>query len=166
MNNTYARNALLAIAFVAVIGIGTGAYFQFRPGEAQTTDTGQVAGAVDYSAIPDGTPETAEVRLNEEKTIMGARITALEVLEDSRCPADVQCIQAGTVRVRTSIMARGDTAAQEAQFELGVPMTFGLDQVTLVAVSPAASAGSQIAPGDYVFTFTVVKGGGTEFFKG
>ncbi|MFZ2886730.1 MAG: hypothetical protein WA021_02820, partial [Minisyncoccia bacterium] len=114
----------------------------------------------------EGTPVTDSVKLNEAKRIAEVSIMPVEVVEDSRCPQDVQCIQAGTVRVRASVTARGDAEAQDVMFELGVPMTLGLDQVTLVSVEPAPKANAQIAPSDYVFTFTVVKGAGTEFFKG
>ena len=168
--NTSTRNGLLALGLLVIVGVAGGVYLQYwgAEGESVAVNTGEVAGETNYDAVPDGTPETAQVKLNETKNIMGARITPAEVVEDSRCPQDVQCIQAGTVRVNATVIARGDAddKAQPVTFALGVPMTVGVDQVTLVAVEPAKKASTQIASGDYIFTFTVTKGAGSEFFKG
>jgi phosphoenolpyruvate synthase/pyruvate phosphate dikinase len=168
MNTTF-RNALIALAIVVVGGAAAGAYLQFRDGESETASNGQVAGAEDDgSSVPDGTATTKDVKFNESVRIAGVKINPVEIKEDSRCPVDVQCIQAGTVRVRTMVTERGadDSMAAPVAFELGVPMTVGVDQITLVKVEPAKNSGAEILPGDYVFTFTVVKGGGSEYYKG
>lgn len=150
--------------------IGVGGFFiyqQYFAGGAAPQDAGEVAGNIDDgSSVQTGTPVTVEAKLNDIASAAGVQITPLEVVEDSRCPEGVQCIQAGTVRVRASVIPRDGTIAEDVIFALGVPMTVGTDQVTLMAVAPAKKEGAEIASGDYVFTFTVVKEGGSEYFKG
>jgi hypothetical protein len=166
MSNEW-KGGIVALTLL-VVGVGGFFIYQhyFAGGEAPQ-DGGEVAGTVDDgSSVQSGTAVTVEAKINDVASAAGVQITPLEVVEDSRCPADVQCIQAGTVRVRASVIPRGSAQAEDVMFELGVPMTVGTDQVTLVAAAPEAREGIRIAPGDYTFTFTVVKEGGGEYFKG
>jgi hypothetical protein len=165
--NTNNRTTWIVIGLLIIIAIAVGAYFQFwAKDDVATEQPGQVAGEEDFSNVPDGMSETLDVKLNESKGAFGVNINPQAVEEDSRCPSVVQCIQAGTVRVRASVTARGETQAQTVVFELGTPMTVGFDQITLIAVEPAPKSETQIAEADYVFSFSIVKGGGMEYFKG
>jgi hypothetical protein len=164
------RNAGIGIAVLILIAGAFGFHYWYSNRQtSEAPQLGQVAGEADDSeSIPDGTPTTQAIKLGETARIAGVKINPSEIIEDSRCPKDVQCIQAGTVRVGTVVTPRqgADTDSTPVTFQLGVPMTVGLDQVTLIEVLPAPAAGTTINPNDYVFTFTVVKGAGTEFFKG
>lgn len=102
---------------------------------------------------------SSTARVGQEISSLGVRITPLKVLEDSRCPVDVVCIQAGTVRVQARLVSGLGTATQE--FKLGQAVTTEAEKITLSAVLPVPKAGVKIAEGDYVFTFTVVKREGT-----
>lgn len=86
---------------------------------------------------------------------LGVRITPLEVLEDSRCPTDVTCIQAGTVRVRASVESGGSTS--ESVFILGIVETRENETITLVSVEPAPLSTRSIVSGDYRFTWGIEK---------
>jgi hypothetical protein len=87
---------------------------------------------------------------------LGIEIEPLEVIEDSRCPIDVECIQAGTVRVRTLLTSGLGTANQI--FELGQTITTEAEMVTLIAVSPQPnSTEPAIESDDYRFTFEIEK---------
>lgn len=164
------RNAGIGIGLLVLIAGGAGFHYWYTQKENTVPEElGQIAGESDDStSIPDGTPVTKTVKLNETVRILGTKINPTQIVEDSRCPKDVQCIQAGTVHVGAVVTPRGgaENDAAPVLFELGVPMTVGLDQITLIEVSPTPAAGSSIAPTDYVFTFTVVKGAGTEYIKG
>lgn len=160
------RNALIGLAILVV---GVGGFFVYQNYfKAAAPDDGQVAGTTegDFSNVPDGTPETQDFKVGETKSIFGVKINPTEIVDDSRCPEGVQCIQAGTVRVSAMVTPRGESTASPVMFELGVPMTVGMDQITLIKVMPDKKEGAEIAPNDYVLTFTVVKGGGFEYFKG
>ncbi len=97
-------------------------------------------------------PATLEVGIGQVITAHSVSITPLEVLEDSRCPADVQCIQAGTVRVRATVVSDAVTTTQT--FILGTPVTLDGETITLAEVRPAKISTHTIQNSDYVFVFT------------
>ncbi|RPF70486.1 hypothetical protein [Aurantiacibacter spongiae] len=78
-------------------------------------------------------------------------VTPLEVIEDSRCPVDAQCIQAGTVRVRTRV-ERG-SAEQTIELEPGKPVPAMSGMLVMTAVQPGRMADETIDPAAYRFTF-------------
>ena len=86
---------------------------------------------------------------------LGITVTPHEILEDSRCPVDVQCVWAGTVRVRATLESGLGTAPQI--FELYKSITTETEIVHLAAVEPSPYAGVTIKPEDYVFVFLVTK---------
>jgi hypothetical protein len=93
------------------------------------------------------------------ETRIGATSTAADItiapnaLQDSRCPVDVKCVQAGTVRVRTTLGVGTSTHAQE--FVLGKPSVQAGVIITLVSVSPEKES-KKMTPGrDYRFVFKI-----------
>ncbi len=98
-------------------------------------------------------PGTATLAIGASATIRGTTITVLDLIEDSRCPIDVQCIQAGTVRVRISI----DSYDLPFTLTLDRPQIIENATITLVSVIPEQKyAQKTVQPSDYRFTFTVV----------
>lgn len=98
------------------------------------------------------TSATTTLAIGANAIINGTTIGVLDLVEDSRCPIDVQCIQAGTVRVRTSI----DSYDLAFTFTLGQPQVVENTTITLVSVIPAEKYARAIyQPDDYRFTFTV-----------
>jgi hypothetical protein len=85
------------------------------------------------------------------------------VSQDSRCPADVQCITAGSATVLLSVQ----TAVAVHDVTLEVPPEGTVEQVvdelTIVAfgVRPNAQAGVTIQPLDYVVGLRTVESGST-----
>ena len=130
---------------------------------------GRVAPDCEFAAcpIPDGASTSTngqnnnndevriEARINQSASSLGVKITPVEVIEDSRCPIDVQCIQAGTVRLRANIESNNATSVEI--FTLGTIVTTDTEQITLVTVSPNPTAGVNIPPSSYVFTFEIMK---------
>lgn len=114
--------------------------------------------ACEFAACPEA-PETkpvsVEAALGETVNGLGVSITPLAVVEDSRCPADVQCIQAGTVRLSARVVSGLGTSTPE--FKLGQPITTETESITLTAVAPQSMAGVAIPDTAYVFTFEVTK---------
>lgn len=82
------------------------------------------------------------VRIMEPDGTVGARLVFQEVIEDSRCPVDVNCIQAGEARVR---LALHDADNQHFNFEARVPGLRPHGVIPDEAHQPNASA--------YVFHF-------------
>ena len=75
------------------------------------------------------TSERVQTSLGQGVRVLGITITPQEVLEDSRCPADAQCIWAGAIKVRGALTA-SVTSAQT--FELTKPVTTEGLQVEMV----------------------------------
>ena len=76
-----------------------------------------------------------------------------ELLEDSRCPVDVQCIQAGTVRVSVILDAEGEQ--KTVIMTQGVPVVFVGRVIELVSVAPVPNSKVTIRKQDYQFVFSV-----------
>lgn len=123
----------------AVGRTGPNCEFAQCPASAATTTTSNEAASIGKA-----------VRIN------GTSIVVLELLEDSRCPADVQCIQAGTVRVRAAL----DAYNRDFTFVLGQPQAVGNATITLVSVQPSEKhAGVVVNPNQYRFMFSVERTG-------
>jgi hypothetical protein len=87
--------------------------------------------------------------IGQRVTVDGLSVTPLEVLEDSRCPADAQCVWAGQVRIRTMIhLGTGDA---ERELTSGKPVFLADGSLELVEVRPAKSSAAGLAPEDYRF---------------
>lgn len=119
---------------------------------------GPVASPPDPQAT--STPQTnadglITLKLNERGVANGVTLTPREVIEDSRCPTDVQCIQAGRVRLRATLTSGLGTANQV--FLVGEPITTEAEAVTLVKVEPVKVSTVTLKDSDYRFTFKVEK---------
>jgi len=78
-------------------------------------------------------------------------LTPLNVIEDSRCPQNVQCVQAGKLVVSTRITATH--WQQTVPLTLGEPYTVMNRSYVLSGASPGQVAGQAIQPGAYRFTY-------------
>ena len=102
--------------------------------------------------IPNTSPG-ASAALGERARIGSIAITPLEVLQDSRCPVDAQCIQAGTVRISAKLESGSDS--RTVALQLGAPFSFAGAHVLLLDVVPVRAVGKTLSPSDYHFIFTV-----------
>jgi hypothetical protein len=128
-----------------------------RPGDAVTENVA----VEDCTPVNEQTPRNTVVPYGDVTLSMGGfakfkdisiRPTAL--VEDSRCPADVQCIQAGTVRIKIEIVSGMGTST--SILTLGKEFTTEAERITLTAVTPQKRSQTQIATGEYQLTFKVV----------
>ena len=87
--------------------------------------------------------------------ISGLRIRPLRVVEDSRCPANVQCVWAGRIIVDTEIS--GAASYQRHNLELGKPSRLATVpmMITLIGAEPGKMAGSEIPSDAYQLTYSV-----------
>ena len=93
--------------------------------------------------------------IGESGVFASTTLTIDRVLEDSRCPQKVQCIQAGTVRVNSVIVS--DMGTSTLVLTLGETMTTQTQQVTLVRVEPYPNAPGTIPQNEYRFEVRVEK---------
>lgn len=95
------------------------------------------------------------LKLGQLAVFKDVTVRAVEVVEDSRCPKDVQCIQAGTVRIKVDIAAALGTAP--SIITLGKVFTTEGEEVTLTSVTPEKNSKVTLGNSDYLFTLKVVK---------
>ena len=106
---------------------------QSRPGQART---------VFHSAL--GRPLVLE----------GLTVTPLAVVEDSRCPANVLCVQAGTVRLNLKLSEM--SAGRLGEIGLREPIRLASGSwLHLAAVCPTRLDPDPIDPGSYRFAFLI-----------
>lgn len=91
--------------------------------------------------------------VNRTYTKNNISITPLEVIEDSRCPLGVMCIQAGTVRLKVKLQT--GFIKNEATLTLGKSFMFSGQEITLLAVEPIARRSDSLETRNYTFNFTV-----------
>jgi hypothetical protein len=103
----------------------------------------------------DAPSDTVLTYLGGSVTRFNLTINPREIISDSRCAEDVQCIWAGTVEVRTAVSTQ--TGHGEHVFKLGEPQVFGDFTVTLIEVTPAAQAQIKIPESSYRFTYEIQK---------
>lgn len=95
--------------------------------------------------------DSSNVRLGETAYVDGPRVRPVAVLEDSRCPANAQCVWAGRVRLKMLwIRLAGD---QEFEMTLGEPKALADGMITLTSVRPEKTTETQTTPADYRFSF-------------
>jgi cytoskeletal protein RodZ len=119
-----------------------------------TTSTSTQNNTSTTSTPPSSTGGTVvSGKLGQTITFAGVNGTLKEVVEDSRCPIGVQCIQAGTVRVKVRFSY--GSLAQDVTLTLNQPFTMYGYTITLTDVKPEKKAGVTISSSDYVFTFLI-----------
>ena len=90
--------------------------------------------------------------LGQSARINGLVVRPISLIEDSRCPARVQCIWAGRVRILAQISAHGERGTRREMI-LGEPVAIDHGRLTLIAVEPAKIAPGSTDPRAYRFTF-------------
>lgn len=143
----------------AVGRTGPNCEFAACPGARATTGTGTTAGGTTAGTSGGATtggsviPTVVTARIGETISMLGISAKILSVAEDSRCPSDVQCVWAGTVRV--NVRASYGMLSKDVVLTLGAPYELNGHSVTLTAVSPERKSTSTINSSDYVFTFAI-----------
>ena len=151
MKNSY----IYSIAgILVVIAIGAFVYSAqpAAPASPQTPDIEQ--------PVKTETSGTLEAHMGTPAAVLGVTITPTKIVEDSRCPSDVQCIQAGTVRVETHLSDGSGTGTMSTStqlFVLSQPVTTEAETITLIDVLPVKTSKVSLTPSQYRFVFRVEK---------
>ena len=145
-----ARDILLYLAILAFGATAAYAAYQHHHEAAAP-----LPGSVSSDGAP-SIPEGAQVfsaRIGQRIESNGLAATPIALVEDSRCPQDVQCIQAGTVKV--SVKFEYGALSRTQTFALNEPVTIAGITGTLIDVSPEKESGTALTGSDYIFTFEV-----------
>jgi hypothetical protein len=117
---------------------------------------GNIGGITNPGASSSSAPyQTVLLQLGTTLTSSGVKATPLAVTEDSRCPEDVQCIQAGTVKV--SVRFTFGLYTTTRTFTLGQPQSAYGYTAEMTDVRPTKKEGVTIDPSDYRFVFVIAK---------
>jgi hypothetical protein len=96
-----------------------------------------------------------EVTLKSE----GLRIKFVEVKNDSRCPADVTCVWAGTATAQVEVSFRGKNrkSLTLSLTNNSAPVAYRNYMISMTGLSPYPKSDRKIAPRDYEATLLVKK---------
>lgn len=127
------------ILLLLILTLGVGAFLQI-----QARQTQRVA-----------------VLINKQKTVVKNKLTIkfASLVEDSRCPTDVQCIQAGNAKIKIELSG-GKNAAKT--FEINTDdqpqiIVYGGYNVKLTDLTPQPASNIRINRNGYTATFVVTK---------
>ena len=96
-----------------------------------------------------GTPTAG---LGQTANVDSLLVTPIAIVEDSRCPADVQCIWAGRLVVKTEV--RGGSWTKTLDLTLGVGSHIADGEITLENAAPEKNSKTPVKPSEYRFTYS------------
>lgn len=94
-----------------------------------------------------------------EVSTEGVTLQFKDVSEDSRCPLNALCIQAGKATIHVAV-AKSGVGSQTVSLTVGTGEGYSLFadyKIRLVALDPYPVAGQPVVPGNYVATLVVSK---------
>jgi hypothetical protein len=122
--------------------------------------------SANFSQTEAQTNQQFKLRVNNQKIIGGGKlkIKFLSVVEDSRCPEGVNCIQAGTAKIQISV-SKGRGAAKT--FEINTDLqpnivSFEGYDIKFTDLVPRPKDNIRIDRNGYTATFVVSKSGNSK----
>lgn len=101
------------------------------------------------------TSVTVTAALNESVSALDVLVTPLSIEEDSRCPSDVTCIQAGQVRLQVMTVDGVGTSTMMITLGATEPITTETASIWLTDVLPIKVSTNPTEDSEYRFTFKV-----------
>ncbi len=153
MKNKPILGLVLFIAVIVIYGIvGAQALTLSNPTAPLDNADGDVP--LIATSTPEDTATLITLELYKKKIIDTVALTATAVLEDSRCPADVQCVWAGRVLVSLDTFSSKGSASKTVT--IGDQITLDSLTFTLKDVTPYPN-GRKTTDAEYRFTFGIEK---------
>ncbi|MDQ5883237.1 MAG: hypothetical protein QG654_149 [Patescibacteria group bacterium] len=137
------------IALVLILGIGIFLFFNNNrikeEGPQMETENGseRVMG-----------PKEISLEVGKTEIFSNLSITFNTLVADYRCPADVQCIEAGAVVANITLEAGEEEITLNKPSD-EVPLEFAGYRISIIDTKPQLLSGKDINPKDYVVTFLV-----------
>ena len=100
-----------------------------------------------------------EVQINKQVTAVdGLKIAFIELVEDSRCPTDVDCIWAGNAKIKVRVTKNGRSKVLELDtLTRGMTPSYGNYRLKLKALTPEPRSNIRINRNGYKATIEVTK---------
>lgn len=107
------------------------------------------------------TDQKVVVQINQQKTLAKIKLTIkfVALVEDSRCPTDAQCVQAGNAKIQVEVRKAGSAAKT---FELNTnsqpqSVSFAGYTIKLIDLNPKPATNIRINHNGYTATFALSK---------
>lgn len=126
------RAGWLLLALAGCTGSGPGGTNTAGPEPGPAGLTEEYRAMLDSVERPFREAGVVTARLGEEVQVGDVRVRPLAILEDTRCPIDLDCAHGGSLRLRVSVGGLGE---REMQLWQPVPIP-GSAPLRLVAVAP------------------------------
>jgi hypothetical protein len=150
---TWYSKILAAVLFVIVFFIGFILGSQYSSIQTSNNTYSPIS---DIKTV-DNESENVSLKMGETGQKDNLHMTFTSVVQDSRCPIDVQCIQAGTVVINTTLSAHGKTINKNISLDKGSGEFEGY-KISVISVSPDRKSKSEIKSNAYIVTFHIESG--------
>ena len=137
------KNFFIFVALVAVFTLGWH-YWDNRGAQPRTTSNVVVATTTDVALYVGQTGQVGDLR-----------ITFNALLNDYRCPIDVQCIEAGAINTNVTF-TRGEKTVTKNMPSDEVPQQFEGYAISIIDSAPSAHSQKEIKQNEYRVTFRAV----------
>jgi len=149
----------ILISFFIACALLAGTFVFFSNQVLSPDKSGSGAATVNQNPEPFTSQASASVNQVTLDPDMTAEVSGLSVrfntlIQDSRCPMDVQCIEAGAVTTNITLEFDGKSKTINLPSD-EVPHEYEGYKVSIVAVSPDARSTVSIKPNEYKVTFKV-----------
>jgi hypothetical protein len=150
---TWYSKILAVVLFVAVFFTG----FILGSQYSSTSTLYNIYNPISDIKIVDNKNGDVSLKVDETGKKDDLQVTFTSVVQDSRCPIDVQCIQSGSVVINAKFSAHGKTINKNISLGINSEEFEGY-KISVVSVSPDRKSKSEIKPDAYVVTFHVESG--------
>lgn len=106
------------------------------------------------STTTTATSGTITLAVGQTTQVAGLTLTLNSFVQDNRCPADVQCIEAGAVTVNLTAVQKGQTTTENFASD-EAPHKFGQHTVSIIDIKPERKSQQEITQKQYRITFRI-----------
>lgn len=107
---------------------------------------------------PQSDPAIGEIGVGKTVFINGVKVTLNRVVQDSRCPADAECMEGGAINANVTLQSDTDKETRNMASD-EVPIAFDSYHISIERVAPPRLSIADPDPRSYVVTFKVVPNG-------
>jgi hypothetical protein len=97
------------------------------------------------------------LKVGESKTVGELTVDVVGITEDSRCPADVQCVWAGRAAIELELRSGGKSTKVIFYSNEDKVVKFEGYTLNFLRIAPDKLSTRELRPGDYTITLNIVK---------
>lgn len=153
---------IIIVAIIAIVGIVVIFMHKRTPivVPPSTTNTTQSPNTTTPPGTSSGShapaPQQATIKIGQSGVLAGITIKVVALMADSRCPIGVNCLQAGSFAVHTTV-TKGTITTNHDFISIAAPFSFEGYDFSIAKVTPTQAKGQPtIKLSDYRITFQAV----------